>query len=462
MTINEIFETIRDWAVSKFQPKGDYAVSSDIPTKVSELDNDEGYISSVPDNYVTDAELDTKGYLTEETDPTVPEWAKQPEKPIYTASEVGADVAGSAANALQSAEAYADSAISDHNASNIAHEDIRNLLNGKVDKENGKGLSSNNYTDEDKNKLDGISAGAEVNVQSDWNVTDADSDAYIKNKPNPASLPVSTAQQAAIDAAYQQATGYADQKIADLINGAPSTLDTLGEIAEAMQDNQDVVAALDQAIGTKANEADFNGHVSNNTIHTTASEKSAWNNKMEKTGDAKDATVTFISADDTNPTEWQDTSIMTSGSTLGYYMRKCSIFFKNVRYLWKLMGTTSLSGIGNGTVTGAISQLNTGLDWKLIGALYDSNTTMPLPTKLKEIQTVIGVGQYRMIFNMSDNALSAAVAGQSVVCSAKVFADGNGHEVSAIIKFNTYNAWVGLITLDESAILDFIVWFYYR
>lgn len=36
----------------------------------------------------------------------------------------------------------------------------------------------------DKTKLDGIAAGAEVNVQSDWNQTDSTKDDYIKNKPN--------------------------------------------------------------------------------------------------------------------------------------------------------------------------------------------------------------------------------------------------------------------------------------
>ena len=36
----------------------------------------------------------------------------------------------------------------------------------------------------DKSKLNGIAAGAEVNVQSDWNVTSTTSDAYIKNKPS--------------------------------------------------------------------------------------------------------------------------------------------------------------------------------------------------------------------------------------------------------------------------------------
>ena len=47
------------------------AASEDIPTKISDLDNDEGY-------------------LTAETDPTVPSWAKQQNKPSYTAQEVGA------------------------------------------------------------------------------------------------------------------------------------------------------------------------------------------------------------------------------------------------------------------------------------------------------------------------------------------------------------------------------------
>lgn len=43
--------------------------------------------------------------------------------------------------------------------------------------------TDNNYTTTEKSKLSGIAAGAEVNVQSDWNVTSSTSDAYIKNKP---------------------------------------------------------------------------------------------------------------------------------------------------------------------------------------------------------------------------------------------------------------------------------------
>lgn len=40
----------------------------------------------------------------------------------------------------------------------------------------------------DITKLSGIAAGAEVNVQSDWNVTDNTSDAFIKNKPSLATV----------------------------------------------------------------------------------------------------------------------------------------------------------------------------------------------------------------------------------------------------------------------------------
>ena len=55
--------------------------------------------------------------------------------------------------------------------------------NNKVDKVDGKGLSTNDYTTTDKNKLAGIADGAEVNVQSDWNQTNTTADDYIKNKP---------------------------------------------------------------------------------------------------------------------------------------------------------------------------------------------------------------------------------------------------------------------------------------
>ncbi len=54
-------------------------------------------------------------------------------------------------------------------------------LNNKVDKETGKGLSKNDYTDADKTKLLGLDANAEENVNADWTATSGD--AQILNKP---------------------------------------------------------------------------------------------------------------------------------------------------------------------------------------------------------------------------------------------------------------------------------------
>ena len=54
----------------------------------------------------------------------------------------------------------------------------------KVDKVAGKGLSTEDFTTEEKTKLANIEDGAEVNVQADWGQTDNTADDYIKNKPD--------------------------------------------------------------------------------------------------------------------------------------------------------------------------------------------------------------------------------------------------------------------------------------
>ena len=57
-------------------------------------------------------------------------------------------------------------------------------MNSKVDVIANKGLSTEDYTTAEKTKLSGIEAGAEVNVQPDYNQSDSTQDDYIKNKPN--------------------------------------------------------------------------------------------------------------------------------------------------------------------------------------------------------------------------------------------------------------------------------------
>lgn len=62
--------------------------------------------------------------------------------------------------------------------------DLTAALSAKQDKEEGKGLSQENFTSAEKSKLANIAAHAEVNVQSDWTETNPASDAYIMHKPS--------------------------------------------------------------------------------------------------------------------------------------------------------------------------------------------------------------------------------------------------------------------------------------
>lgn len=50
----------------------------------------------------------------------------------------------------------------------------------------------------------------------------------------------------------EEAKSYTDTAIANLVNSAPETLDTLGELATAFNENKEVVDALDDAITNKA------------------------------------------------------------------------------------------------------------------------------------------------------------------------------------------------------------------
>lgn len=65
----------------------------------------------------------------------------------------------------------------------------------------------------------------------------------------------------------------------------------------------------------------------------------------------------FDSNDDLNPVYPQEVSLISSGETHKSLFRKLSNVVKNVRYLLKIVGTTDISHLGNGTVTRAITDL---------------------------------------------------------------------------------------------------------
>lgn len=88
---------------------------------------------------------------------------------------------------------------------------------------------------------------------------------------------------------------------------------------------------------------------------------------LKKTGDASNTTVTF-----TEPTELAQP---TTGEKLGGIIGKVSLAIKNIKTLITLIGNTDISSIGNGTVTGAISDVNGKL-----GNIYISDITSEINT----------------------------------------------------------------------------------
>ena len=116
--------------------------NTSIPTNISDLNNDSGFIDNTVDDLVN-----------------------------YTLSSSLANVATSGNYSDLSGTPTIPMATSDlNNDSNFVSD--ANYVH-----------TDNNFTDAASTKLAGIAAGAEVNVQSDWNETDNSSDTYIANKP---------------------------------------------------------------------------------------------------------------------------------------------------------------------------------------------------------------------------------------------------------------------------------------
>lgn len=77
-------------------------------------------------------------------------------------------------------------------------------------------------------------------------------------------------------------------------------------------------------------------------------------------GDTASNVASFTSSDvaDGSASAWTSVATLTSGEKHTSLFAKVSQMFKNVRYLYKMLGTTDISSIGGGTVTGAISSQN--------------------------------------------------------------------------------------------------------
>ena len=86
--------------------------------------------------------------------------------------------------------------------------------------------------------------------------------------------PVSTATSIALNQAIRESKQYTDEGIANLIDGAPDTLDTLKEIADSMKNEKQLTKILSESIGTKASQSDLLAHTESlNNPHNVTKEQ---------------------------------------------------------------------------------------------------------------------------------------------------------------------------------------------
>lgn len=84
--------------------------------------------------------------------------------------------------------------------------------------------TDNNYTTTEKTKLSGIAAGAEVNVQSNWNESDTTSDSYIQNKPTIPTVPTNIS-------AFTNDIGYLTSESDPVFSGSAASTITSSDIS---------------------------------------------------------------------------------------------------------------------------------------------------------------------------------------------------------------------------------------
>lgn len=111
---------------------------------------------------------------------------------------------------------------------------------------------------------------------------------------------------------------------------------------------------------------------------------------LSTTGDANANTVTFTSNDSGPEGDhgvWE-VEKLTTGETLSSILQKVSRMFTNIRYLLRLVGTTDISAISDGTITGAVKTFESNLKWKLLTTLHRNESFQADMTQYNEILAI--------------------------------------------------------------------------
>ena len=155
-----------------------YITSDSIPTKTSQLTNDSGYITGGDIPTRTSQLTNDSGYITSSDVPT------KTSQLTNDSDFVTSDDIPTKTSELDNDSGYITSDDVPTNTSQLTNDS--NFVSDA-----NYVHTDNNFTTQEKNKLNGIASGAEVNVQSNWGETDTSSDSFIQNKPT---IPTATSQ----------------------------------------------------------------------------------------------------------------------------------------------------------------------------------------------------------------------------------------------------------------------------
>ena len=136
--------------------------------------------------------------------------------------------------------------------------------------------------------------------------------------------------------------------------------------------------------------------------------QTALNTKLATNGDSKSNTVTFTSSDvaDGSATAWTTVTKLASGITHATFFARVSQMFKNVRYLYKMLGSTSISDIGDGTVTGALTTISDSLTLSGEREFHSVFSNKLLYSTVRASVTVMNISDYavELVFVKASNA----------------------------------------------------------
>lgn len=296
-------------------------------------------------------DTDNSKYYSEQAKKSATESANSASTASTKASEASSSASSASASATKSATSESNASKSASSASTSASNASKSETNAKTSETNAGNSASTATSKASAASTSATNAAtSEANAKKYYEQAKAISESF-----SGALRPMGTVTFANLPAVSSASAGdmynISDEFVttSDFIEGAGITEPAGSNVYKTEAGKWDVLAGS-PVTGVKGEKEKVFGK---GNVNITCASIGA----LPTDGDSQDNTITFTSndslaGDSTAP------ALLTSRETHASIFSKVSTLFKNVRWLLSKMGTTDISAIGNGTVTGALSTLD--------------------------------------------------------------------------------------------------------